>query len=54
MLMFRVTPQTDPKIIARGRKFAKILAMMMRDLANLSDRAKYLARWSHFGDISET
>ena len=40
--MFRVTPQMDPKIIARGRNFAKILAIMLQDLANLSDRPTIL------------
>ena len=54
MLMFRVTPQMDLKIIARRRHFAKILAILLQDLANLSDRAKYLAQSSRFGNISET
>ena len=52
--IFRVTPQTDPKIIVHGRNFAKILMIMSQDLANLRDRAKYLARSLRFGEISRT
>ena len=52
--MSRVIPQMDPKIIARGRNFAKLLAIILQDLANLSDRAKYLAQSLRFGNISET